>query len=252
MTTRAFDLLGGLSLLMAVSAASAAETSTSTTSAVEDRVEEIIVTARRKEESLEDVPETVNAVTADTIERLNLLKFDDIAAVVPGLQLNAGGFGYDTTASIRGVTFNRSSQTNPTVALYVNDAPIEAGILFQSLFDIGQIEVLHGPQGTLHGESAPSGAITVTTRRPDLESFGVSANVSGLSSDRFSGPFQYNPQATLNLPLVRDKLAVRLAGLYDDNDFDDVHSVHNPANPFSRTKAGRATLTFQPIDAVSA
>lgn len=245
----------GFLLVAGLASAQTKPFATAGTDAGEDStatLQEIIVTARRKEESLEDVPQTVNAVSAESVEKLNILKFEDISAVVPGLTLSAGNAGYNTAASMRGVTFDRTAQSNPTVALYMNDAPIESSILFQSLFDIGQVEVLRGPQGTLHGESAPSGAITLTTRKPDLESFGASADVTGLSSNRFGGPFQYNTQAALNLPVIREMLGVRLAGVYDDNDGDDIHSVHNPANPFSRTKAGRVTLTFQPVDAVSA
>ena len=248
--------LAGVGILVAAGAANAQTQVATTSSASSDdtglALQEIVVTARRREESLEDVPQTVNALSADSIEKLNFLKFEDVAAAVPGLQLSAGSFGYDVSASVRGVTFDRSSQTNPTVAIYINDAPIESGMVFQSIFDIGQIEVLRGPQGTLHGESAPSGAITLTTRKPDMENFGVSANVTGESSDRFSGPFQYNTQAAINVPIIKEMLAVRVAGLYDDNDFDAVHSINNPANPFSRTKAGRVTLEFQPFDALAA
>jgi outer membrane receptor protein involved in Fe transport len=248
--------LAGVSLLVAAGAANAQSQLATSSSASNDdsglALQEIIVTARRKEESLEDVPQTVNALSADAVEKLNFLKFDDVAAAVPGLQLSAGSFGYDVAASVRGLTFDRQSQTNPTVALYINDAPIEAGMVFQSIFDLGQIEVLRGPQGTLHGESAPSGAITITTRKPDMDNFGVSADVTGQSSDRFAGPFQYNTQAAINIPIIKDMLAVRLAGLYDDNDFDDVHSLNNPAGPFSRTKGGRATVEFQPFDALTA
>jgi iron complex outermembrane receptor protein len=256
MRVRMCASLAGASLLAAAGMAVAqTQVAANATTAAEDdsglALQEIIVTARRKEESLEDVPQTVNALSADTVQKLNILRFEDITQVVPGLTLSAGTAGYDTAASIRGVTFDRSAQSNPTVALYINDAPVEAGILFQSLFDMGQIEVLRGPQGTLHGESAPSGAITLTTRKPDLDSFGATADVTGQSSNRFSGPFQYNTQAALNIPLVHDMLAVRLAGVYDDNDGDDTHSLHNPAAPFSRTKAGRATVTFQPIDPLS-
>jgi iron complex outermembrane receptor protein len=215
-------------------------------------LQEIIVTARRKSESLEDVPQTVDAVTSETIDKLNILKFEDISAVVPGVTLSSGTLGYNAAASMRGVTFDDASQTNPTVALYFNDAPVEPNTLFQSLFDISQIEVLRGPQGTLHGESAPSGAITITSHKPDLAQFGVFANVTGLSQDRLSGPFGYNTQVALNAPIIKDMLAVRLAGVYDDNDYNDAHSVHNPADPFSRTKGARASVAFQPIDAVGA
>ena len=123
--------LAGVSLLVAAGAANAQTQPAASSSVSTDdsglALQEIIVTARRREESLEDVPQTVNALSSDSIEKLNFLKFDDVAAAVPGLQLSAGTFGYDVSASVRGVTFDRSSQTNPTVAVYVNDAPIETG-----------------------------------------------------------------------------------------------------------------------------
>lgn len=252
MRSRTCAPFAGAGLLVIAGAAGAQTPLVASANATEDEssalLQEVIVTARRKEESMEDVPQSMNAVTADTVQRLNLLQFEDIASVVPGLTLSGGSAGYDASASLRGVTFDRTSQTNPTVALYLNDAPVEAGMLFQSLFDVGQVEVLRGPQGTLHGESAPSGAITFATHKPDLANFEVSTNVTGSSQDRLAGPFGYNTQATLNVPIIRDMLAVRIAGVYDDNDYDDTHSVHNPADPFSRTKAGRVSATFQPAD----
>src|SRR6202008_221601 len=135
-----------------------------------------------------------------------ILKFEDISAVVPGLTLVSGNSGYNSTASIRGVTYDVLSQTTPSVALYMNDATIQAGFLFQSLFDIGQIEVLRGPQGTLRGESAPSGAITVTTRKPDLSQFGGYASATESTSNQVDGPLASNVQGALNLPIVKDVL----------------------------------------------
>src|SRR5690349_2933527 len=157
MRARTFNALAGSGLLAVASAAGAQSASTTSNgvraSDTDFTLEEIIVTARRREESLRDVPATIDAVTSETVGKVNILRFEDIAAVVPWLCLASGNSGYNSTASVRGVTYDVLSQTTPSVALYINDAPIQAGFLFQSLFDIGQIEVLRGPQGTLRGES---------------------------------------------------------------------------------------------------
>lgn len=209
-------------------------------------LEEIIVTARRRAESLQDVPQTVNAVTNDTLAKLNILDFEDVEAVVPGLSLEGGNTGYSTTASVRGVGFQVESQASPTVEFYLNDAPIESNFIFQSLFDIGQIEILRGPQGTLRGRAAPSGAITITTRTPELSEFGGYANVTGTNLDGT------NVQGALNVPLITDKLALRIAGVFDENDYNGVRSLNNKSDPEQQTEGVRASLRFEPTDSLSA
>src|SRR5688572_18566739 len=82
--------------------------------------EDIVVTARRRAESLQDVPQTVNAVTNETIEKLNIQNFQDIQSVVPGLTLEAAGNGFSTTASVRGATFNVETGAKETVVMYQN------------------------------------------------------------------------------------------------------------------------------------
>src|SRR5437867_5037203 len=120
--------------------------------------EEIVVTARRRQESAQDVPLVVNAVTAESLQKLNIREFKDIASVVPGLSLSQSANGIGVQATLRGVAFDvNASGNNGTVEFYLNDAPLSGGILFQSMFDVGQIEVLRGPQGTLRGRASPSG-----------------------------------------------------------------------------------------------
>src|SRR4051812_10948496 len=133
---------------------------------------EIVVTARRRTESLQEVPQTVNAVTSESLQKLNIRQFQDVQSVVPGLSLATTSSGFQNSASLRGVSFEVNTGAQPTVAFYLNDAPVQLSFIFQSLFDIGQVEVLKGPQGTTRGISAPSGAITITTHKPDLSDFG--------------------------------------------------------------------------------
>jgi iron complex outermembrane receptor protein len=240
--------LAGASLLAIASSASAASApaAAAVASADDTQLGEIVVTARRRSESLQEVPQTVSAVTADTLQKLNIKQFQDVQSLVPGLSLQADSTGYNASASLRGVTYNVNSQAQPTVALYMNDAPIQATFLFHSLFDIGQVEVLKGPQGTNRGISAPSGAITITTHKADLDEFGgfVDGTLTDLQGRNFQG--------AINIPIIKDVLAVRVAGVIDQNRADGVTSIHSNIEPSSTTSAERITVDFEPSDRFNA
>jgi iron complex outermembrane receptor protein len=218
---------------LAVGAAAAADETT---------LGEIVVTARRKAESLQEVPQTVDAITSDTLKKLNIQQFEDIEQLVPGLSLNASASGYRSTAALRGVDFNVASGASPTTQFYMNDVPVEANTILTAIFDVGQIEVLHGPQGTTRGEPAPSGAITLTTRKADLGAFGGSIDVS------VSDQGARNVQVALNVPLIKDVWAMRFAGLIDTNNAGGVTSVNNPLRPRANTQAFRVSSSFEPND----
>jgi iron complex outermembrane receptor protein len=116
-------------------------------------------------------------------------------------------------------------------------APISSGFLFQSTYDFGQFELQRGPQGTLRGRASPSGSIAVTTRRPDLDEIGFVANATAtdLSAYKFDG--------ALNIPIIKDVLAIRLAGVLDYNKGNRVHSIkevsdpRNNEGPYRRTQS---------------
>jgi iron complex outermembrane receptor protein len=207
---------------------------------------DIIVTARRREESLQEVPLVVNAVTNRTLEKLNIRDLRDVSSVVPGLSLVTNANGVGSIATLRGINFDvNSSGNNGTVEFYLNDEPVSSGIVLQSMFDIGQIEVLRGPQGTLRGRASPSGSITVTTRLPDMEEFGGYLNGTMTTLD------QQNVQGGINIPIIKGMLALRVAGLFDDNELNRVRSI-NPnshgISPKQETRSERVTLEFKPTD----
>lgn len=203
-------------------------------------LEEIVVTARRQSENLQQVPNSINVVSAESVGELKLTEFTDLESVVPGLTLSQDGSGTQTDTSMRGISFDARSTAPPTVAMYLNDAPVQSLFLYDSLFDIGQIEVLRGPQGTTRGVSAPSGAITVTTRKPDTSSWG--GHIQGLATNGDSR----NVQGAVNVPLVPDTLAVRIAGVVDRNDANGVKSLNNSDDPEQKTNAGRISLLYEP------
>lgn len=209
-------------------------------------IEEVVVTARRRNESLQDVPQTVNAVSADTIQNLRINNATDITKVVSGVSIeggSSGSGGFGANWGIRGVSTFLNSNATPVVQFYLNDAPTGRGPgATQSFFDLGQIEVLKGPQGTLRGRSAPSGAITITTKRPDLQEAGGFLNISGTEHGDF------NTQAAIGVPIIENVFALRLAGMIDDSDGNAVESSNSQLDPYLRSEAVRASLRFSTND----
>ncbi|MCK9564038.1 MAG: TonB-dependent receptor [Bacteroidales bacterium] len=207
-------------------------------------LEEIVVTARRRDEGLQDVPLTVNVVTSEALEDLNVRRLEDLKTLVAGLTLSEDAIA--PNASIRGVRFDSfASGFNSTVEFYLNDSPIVSSSAMQALFDIGQIEVLRGPQGTLRGRASPSGSITITTQRPDLEEFG--GNID-LTANDIGGR---NVRGALNLPIVKDMLALRVAGFFEENDAGRVKSINTGKTTKYEGEGYRVSLRYEPIDTFS-
>lgn len=202
---------------------------------------DIIVTATRRNERLQDVPVTVTAVTNEQLQDLNITQFRDVQVLSPGLVIEDRGAQGNVTA-LRGISTTVNSGSPQAVIIYFNEAPIQDTLAFQSIYDIGQIEVLRGPQGTLRGVAAPAGSITITTRRPDLNNFG--ATIDGTFTDQTN----INGQFGIGVPLINDVLAVRVAGLYDRNTNGDIRSLNSDAKSRSETKSIRASALFHPIE----
>jgi iron complex outermembrane recepter protein len=237
---------GGVSLLALTTSAFAQDSSSEAANrAAEAAADEniIIVEARRRDERVQDVPLTVNAVTSETIEKLNLRNFQEITSVVPGLSLTPNANGIGSTSSMRGVNQDvNASGENGTIQFYFNDAPVGSNFVLQAMYDIGQVEVLRGPQGTLRGRSTPSGSITVTPRRPNLSEVG--GTVVGTVAEHGVTNFQFG----LNVPVISDKLAIRVAGLTDRNRGNQVRSVNSSENPRSATDSLRASIRAEPVE----
>jgi iron complex outermembrane receptor protein len=217
-----------------------AETEASDRSAV---LEEIIVTANKREESLQDVAQVVNVVTGDFLEDLEIRSFQELSTTVAGLSLSRVSGG-EQSASMRGIKMENpggaASATN-TVEMYVNEVPITAVDSFNSLFDIGQVEVLRGPQGTLRGRPSPSGAITIAPRRG---SFTESDAYLQLGASENGGA---NLQAAWGGPLS-DNVSLRVAGFSDESDDNGFRSLLNGKRSRHESTALRATLAWAPGD----
>lgn len=206
MLNRSFTLLAALPLTFLIATNAEGQQSLA--------LEEITVTAERRESSLQDVPVAVSAFDQVEIERRQSFNVVDIVNNVPNLVGNNNiGQGTATTVFLRGVGTTESIVTVDTaMGFYVDDVYIaRQGVNNFSLFDIERVEVLRGPQGTLYGRNTSAGAIKLITRPPG-EEFEASGEVS---AGRFS---RFNVKGSVNVPLVGDQLAVRFNALRQQGD----------------------------------
>lgn len=199
---------------------------------------QIVVTATRDTRDLKDVAMSVDVTTGEELQKLNLFDAKDIARLSPGLELT-NTTGRNNTTTLRGVTFDPDQGTGPAVQVYFNEAPADAQYVYTALYDIGQIEVLRGPQGTLRGLSSPAGAVTISSRRPSFN------RAEGYGQATVTSRHGYNLQAGFGLPLS-DTLAVRVAGLIDGNRLNNVKNVIRNERSRSRTESARVTLGWKP------
>jgi len=159
------------------------------------QVDEIIVTARKTQESLQDVPIAVTAFTGEFLENSGLTELPDIAKVTPNFDIREDGVSSSgfSVITIRGQTaLNRELSSDQAVGISINGAPITRGTnLFSNLFDVDQVEVLKGPQGTLFGKNTTGGAVIVTTTAPKLNEFEgyVEADIGNFGRNDFEGVF---------------------------------------------------------------
>ncbi|WP_404713761.1 TonB-dependent receptor [Sphingomonas sp. MMS24-J13] len=184
------------------------------TSADTGQVGEIIVTATRRETSLQKTPVAVSAFSQATLDRQQVKDVTDLARFVPSLQFNQQGDQSAVLLTLRGIG-NDSAYTevaDPEVAIYVDGvySPRAQGAVVL-LYDLERAEVLRGPQGTLFGRNATVGALNLTTAKPRLGEFsGYLEGVAGSYS-------RFGLRGAINIP-VTDTLAIRIAGISDRHD----------------------------------
>jgi iron complex outermembrane receptor protein len=182
---------------------------------------EVVVTAQRRNESIQDVPITIQAITGEQLQQLNVQTLDDVIKYVPNVTQGTNGPG-QADIYMRGLSAGsvggQSTATFapfPNVAVYLDDQSLQfpARNLDVYMVDMERVEVLEGPQGTLFGGGAEAGALRYITNKPKLDRTEGEANASyGWTS---GGDPNTSVSATLNLPLIENTLAVR-AVIYDD------------------------------------
>jgi iron complex outermembrane recepter protein len=206
-------------------------------------LEEVVVTAQKRAETLAEIPMSVTVLTGDSLERQQAHNFQDLVARVPGFSLTSNRQGV-TRVTLRGVN---TGGVASTVGVYVDDVPFgsstglaNAAILSGDIdtFDLDRLEVLRGPQGTLYGASALGGVMKYVSNTASTDAFEARAKV-GFESVR-GGEAGYAVTGLVNVP-VSDRVAVRASGFYRQ-DGGYVRSIGN--NPI-------ASLTDPGVNVVS-
>jgi iron complex outermembrane receptor protein len=175
-------------------------------------LEEVIVTATKRAESLQDIAVTVTAFSADTIQEAGINNASDIAILTPSLNINANTSPFRTRMTIRGIGTAGFTYLEPSVGVFVDGVYLNrSGLGVSDLVDIERIEVLQGPQGTLYGKNTNAGAISITTKRPNLE------EPEGHLEAQAGDYSMYRLNGSASLPLT-DTMAFRLAGNYHERD----------------------------------
>lgn len=203
-------------------------------------VEEIVVTAQKREENLQDVPISVQAFSAELLSARGITDQRELQLVTPGLDVGTQ-VGY-TTVFLRGVGSDAFVTADPSVALYIDGIyfPFAQG-LAQNFGAVERVEVLKGPQGTLFGRNAVGGAINVITKSPDFSDPETSIQTSYGNYEDFQG------RAHVNLPLA-DNFALSVSALYNNADYYmDGVAAGKPLDK-ETSRGARIKVRWEPID----
>ena len=217
--------------------------------------EDIIVTATRRKESLQDVPLSVTAFTQAQLTQKGIVGFEGIARETPGVVLDHRS---DNNLSIttRGISTNGyQAGLQSTTTVYLDDLPLttigNSVTLDPNLFDVERVEFLRGPQGTLFGSGSLSGALRILTRSPDLNSFDDSA-LADIGVTPNGGGVRQRYNAMVNVPLAHDTLGLRVVGFYrhEDGYIDNVGLGIKNSNTLNDW-GGRAIVLWKPTNRLS-
>jgi iron complex outermembrane receptor protein len=211
-------------------------------------VEEVVVTARKREESLQDVPVAISAMSGEELERAGVTSLSNMRDVPSLLPLPHNAANATVLFALRGQTTSEVTSTVDTaVGLYLDGVYISRPFgLNGAFFDLERVEVLKGPQGTLYGRNTNGGAISIITRGADFEGvhgyFGADAGNHGM----------YAVRGAVNIPILSDKLTVRLAaqGFWRDGYVKSRITGQDFQN--RNQQVYRATVRFDPSDVFSA
>lgn len=214
------------------------------------RLDTVTVNATRRAASIQDVPIAVTALDRDSLERAGIGDITDLPALSASFNMsNSNTQSGGSTLRIRGVgTTGNNVGLEGAVGVFLDGVYLSRpGVALGDLVDLDQIEVLRGPQGTLFGRNTSAGALSIRTKKPNLE------EAEGFGNLTVGNYQSVNVQAGVSLPLVADKLAVRVSGAINQRDgFMDSSDPNNPDGSLSQDRwMVRGQLYAEPSDNVN-
>lgn len=205
-------------------------------------IEQVTVTARRVRENLQHVPVSAAAFSSATLQAHLIATPQDLQVAVPGTFLGGSGSFVNSEYSIRGSAKPVAGAGAPGVVTYFDDVPLPQYVSSTPLYDIGSIQVLKGPQGTLFGRNTVGGAVLIYPEAPNFQGVQgyVETDVGNYATHDFEG--------AVNIPLIKDKLAIRIAGRIDraDGYVKNLGYGGNLENQYDNN--GRVSLLYKPLD----
>lgn len=190
--------------------------------------DEVVVTAQKREQTLFEVPLSVQALGAEQLDNAGISTVSELTALIPGSSVVSNSTpGFDTV-QIRGISSGTTG--DGLVGFYIDDTPFGIPNLQLSppagLLDVARVEVLRGPSGTLYGQGSMGGTIKLVTQKPDSTRFSGELRAQGANTA--NGDPTYGVDGVVNLPILKEKLALRVAGSFQRlggyADYDDVAS----------------------------
>jgi iron complex outermembrane receptor protein len=212
----------------------------------EPRLEEIIVTAQKRVENLQNVPISAQVISGKTLSEQNFNSLENLTQTVPGVNVTTGGGAQSDTLVIRGVGFNGTAGVlEQSVATFEDDIYHGRSRMSYSTFlDLDHIEVLKGPQSTFFGNNAIAGALNIVTKKPGDQFEGFSRVLYGMHG-------QYAAEAAVTVP-IDDKLSMRVAGIFNGTGGWIKNLNTGEDAPRQDNKSGRITAVFRPTDDLEA
>jgi iron complex outermembrane receptor protein len=246
-------LLPAAALLLSSFPALAAAPSAADAASEAPVLDEIVVTAQKREQRIQDVPISLSVMGGAELDKSSIQSVSDALGMIPGVAVNVTGQGGETRLTIRGVTAAGALFAGPSpIGYYLDSVPF--GLVRSAVqpdansYDLNRIEVLRGPQGTLYGASALNGVVRVLTNDADLNEFDFKARASVSSTD--SGGGNWREDAAVNMPIIDGKLAARLV-VGQEHDSGWINSpIKNNIND-GDLKNVRLKVNAQPIDDLS-
>ena len=204
-------------------------------------VDEIVVTAQKREQSLQDVPIVVTSVNAQQMQDAGVRDIKDLTIVAPGLTVTSTSSSAVTTARIRGIgTVGDNPGLESSVGVVIDGVyRPRNGVAFGDLGETDRIEILKGPQGTLFGKNTTAGVINIMTKRPSF-------TLGATSEAQFTNFDGFGASISLTGPLVKDKVAARL--FVAARERDGYYKSVGPDNNDQKFHTGRAQILFTPTE----
>lgn len=217
---------------------------------VAQAIEEIVVTARKREESLTDAPLSIAAFSSAALEEKGLSSLQDISKFTPGLNFSQQGTQlpgrYNSAVRFRGMFSEAARATQQLASVFIDGVFVTSGISSIGLEDVERVEIIRGPQSALFGRSTFGGAVNFITRKPSLEEFG--GQISASITDRR----RFETTASINGPIIKDVLAAQVSARYYDKRGHYVSATDGGRLGSENTKSISGQLLFVPTEGFEA